>query len=471
MSGVRIKEYREKMNFSQRDLAGLLGVSVRSVARWERNISKPHPDEMKKITKITGITEDELLRSDDTSTSLNKTPRTSTYSVPSQKTTYSAVSASSGVTVFYQWNPNWWLSMRQRVITSILAISLILGACSSEGTSESGVDSEASSEAPVIQDSSVCTDGSPDSVELTHSDNDHISEDFLVLNPGVTAADIVAISGSSDGVDIDMSNLTPWYSGFNGFEHFYTGSKVWLSEDPDDYIQADESLMNTIIASVEYVEESELSDGFSVLFNDPQIGDGLYEHLTKTVFEYSDLAVGDDAYILADSNLFPLQNYCMRNEYNDIPIGQISNILCGQNSFGIYEENRYRVYPAVESGLTSLYDGMSSFVQIDKFGFEIDNAVRTVPIAPIMDYEDEIYLAMENYRGLNHAIDYGDITAFAAELCYIPCYPADNYSLEVTDDNGMLIPTWVVYCYSTEIGLFSLYIDPSDGSDLITNGL
>lgn len=42
-----------------------------------------------------------------TYTSLNKTPRTSTYSVSSQKTTYSAVSASSGVTVFYQWNPNW----------------------------------------------------------------------------------------------------------------------------------------------------------------------------------------------------------------------------------------------------------------------------------------------------------------------------------------------------------------------------
>ncbi len=73
LSGVKIKEYREKMNFSQRDLAGLLGVSVRSVARWERNISKPHPDEMKKITKITGITEDELLRSDDTSYESKKT--------------------------------------------------------------------------------------------------------------------------------------------------------------------------------------------------------------------------------------------------------------------------------------------------------------------------------------------------------------------------------------------------------------
>ena len=51
------------MNFSQRDLAGLLGVSVRSVARCEQNIRKPYPDEMKKITKFTGITEDELLRS------------------------------------------------------------------------------------------------------------------------------------------------------------------------------------------------------------------------------------------------------------------------------------------------------------------------------------------------------------------------------------------------------------------------
>lgn len=66
MSGVRIKWFRDKNNFSQRDLADLLGVSVRSVARWEQNKCKPYPDEMKRITKITGITEAELLSDDDT---------------------------------------------------------------------------------------------------------------------------------------------------------------------------------------------------------------------------------------------------------------------------------------------------------------------------------------------------------------------------------------------------------------------
>lgn len=66
LSGVRIKWFRDKNNFSQRDLADLLGVSVRSVARWEQNKCKPYPDEMKGITKITGITEAELLSDDDT---------------------------------------------------------------------------------------------------------------------------------------------------------------------------------------------------------------------------------------------------------------------------------------------------------------------------------------------------------------------------------------------------------------------
>ena len=65
MSGLKIKQYREINKYSQRDLASILGVSMRSVARWEQNESKPHPDEMNKITKLLGITEDELLSEDD----------------------------------------------------------------------------------------------------------------------------------------------------------------------------------------------------------------------------------------------------------------------------------------------------------------------------------------------------------------------------------------------------------------------
>jgi len=65
LSGLKIKQYREINKYSQKDLASILGVSMRSVARWEQNESKPHPDEMNKITKLLGITEDELLSEDD----------------------------------------------------------------------------------------------------------------------------------------------------------------------------------------------------------------------------------------------------------------------------------------------------------------------------------------------------------------------------------------------------------------------
>jgi len=66
LSGLRIKQYRADHNYSQKDLAARLGVSIRSVARWEQNKSKPYPNEVSKISSILGISEEELLREDDT---------------------------------------------------------------------------------------------------------------------------------------------------------------------------------------------------------------------------------------------------------------------------------------------------------------------------------------------------------------------------------------------------------------------
>lgn len=61
LSGARIKRYREDNNYSQKDLADMIGVSARSIARWEQNKSKPYSDELKKLSQLLGITEEELL--------------------------------------------------------------------------------------------------------------------------------------------------------------------------------------------------------------------------------------------------------------------------------------------------------------------------------------------------------------------------------------------------------------------------
>lgn len=61
MDGSRIRKFRIERNYSQKDLAELLNVSVRTISRWERNCNAPNPDELSRITKLIGITEEELL--------------------------------------------------------------------------------------------------------------------------------------------------------------------------------------------------------------------------------------------------------------------------------------------------------------------------------------------------------------------------------------------------------------------------
>ena len=61
MFGEKIKQHRENNSYSQRDLAEILGVSIRTVVRWEQDKSKPNPEDVKRIASLTGISEEELL--------------------------------------------------------------------------------------------------------------------------------------------------------------------------------------------------------------------------------------------------------------------------------------------------------------------------------------------------------------------------------------------------------------------------
>ena len=61
MFGEKIKQYRENNSYSQRDLAEILGVNIRTVVRWEQDKSKPNPEDVKRIASLMGISEEELL--------------------------------------------------------------------------------------------------------------------------------------------------------------------------------------------------------------------------------------------------------------------------------------------------------------------------------------------------------------------------------------------------------------------------
>ena len=62
MSGLIIKKFRERNNYSQKELAKILDVSVRTIARWEQNNTKPNSDELKRLATLLSVTEDEILR-------------------------------------------------------------------------------------------------------------------------------------------------------------------------------------------------------------------------------------------------------------------------------------------------------------------------------------------------------------------------------------------------------------------------
>ena len=59
--GDRIKNLRKKTNMTQEDLANCLGVSYQAVSKWECNLTSPDLGLIGPLTKLLGVTADELL--------------------------------------------------------------------------------------------------------------------------------------------------------------------------------------------------------------------------------------------------------------------------------------------------------------------------------------------------------------------------------------------------------------------------
>ena len=59
--GKRISEYRKKKNLKQDELAEILGVSAQAVSKWENDLSCPDISLLPELSKILGVSIDELV--------------------------------------------------------------------------------------------------------------------------------------------------------------------------------------------------------------------------------------------------------------------------------------------------------------------------------------------------------------------------------------------------------------------------
>lgn len=57
----QVRHYREKLSFSQSELAEKLGVSQQAVAKWETGEAMPRADKLPQLAKLLGCTADKLL--------------------------------------------------------------------------------------------------------------------------------------------------------------------------------------------------------------------------------------------------------------------------------------------------------------------------------------------------------------------------------------------------------------------------
>lgn len=69
--GDRIKYLREKMNYTQKDLAKKAGLTVVQLSRYETNDRKPDPDSLKRIADVLETSADYLLGRIDTPTNMS----------------------------------------------------------------------------------------------------------------------------------------------------------------------------------------------------------------------------------------------------------------------------------------------------------------------------------------------------------------------------------------------------------------
>ena len=70
--GEKIYKLRKQRGFSQNQLGELLGLTGKTVSKWENGGAKPQLDTMKKLSKIFGVSVDELLCMDEQSKSITK---------------------------------------------------------------------------------------------------------------------------------------------------------------------------------------------------------------------------------------------------------------------------------------------------------------------------------------------------------------------------------------------------------------
>lgn len=59
--GDRIKELRQKRNWTQKHLAKLMNVVPSAVHQWETNVTKPSPDNIVKLANLFKCSTDKLL--------------------------------------------------------------------------------------------------------------------------------------------------------------------------------------------------------------------------------------------------------------------------------------------------------------------------------------------------------------------------------------------------------------------------
>lgn len=59
--GDKIREYREKRKYSQKEFAKLIGVSNSRVSNWENGINRPDVDILKSICEVLDVSPSELL--------------------------------------------------------------------------------------------------------------------------------------------------------------------------------------------------------------------------------------------------------------------------------------------------------------------------------------------------------------------------------------------------------------------------
>ena len=65
MLGDKIVELRKLKNMTQSDLGTLLNISPQAVSKWERNISQPDFDTIKKMSKVFNVSITEFMEDDD----------------------------------------------------------------------------------------------------------------------------------------------------------------------------------------------------------------------------------------------------------------------------------------------------------------------------------------------------------------------------------------------------------------------